>query len=83
MSTVVVRSGDGRGGETTAFWPPIASASNPMTSAAVPCKGLHPEGHAPHRWRKTSRGTAYLTASLPAPDAQLADLPDSAHRRLS
>ena len=32
---------------------------------------------------KTSRETAYLTASVPAADAQLAELQDWAHRGLS
>jgi len=44
---------------------------------------VHPGGHARTVGGKTSRETAYLTASLPAADAQLADLQDWAHRRLS
>jgi hypothetical protein len=44
---------------------------------------VHPGGHARTVGGKTSRETAYLTASLPAADAQLVDLQDWAHRRLS
>jgi hypothetical protein len=46
-------------------------------------QGVHPGGDARTVGGKTSRETAYLTASLPAADAQLADLQDWAHRRLS